>query len=102
LFINTGWFRVGGTLPPVLDQGTDLYNLSILAFDLTEHDLRRILYDHLFLRNAAPEDNIPYTPDDLQELADYYAHNSQYVIGLGRLVGSGLWYPDNNAHLFDR
>ncbi len=88
-----GWMRVGRVLPFVLDEGTtDLYFATGLTFDLTETMLRQILYDHLFLRNVSPEDNVAYTPELLAEISDYYATQGENVIGLGRLIGPGLWY----------
>ena len=98
IFIGTGWLRIGNIdLPPVLNQGqTDVYSLCHLPLDLTENELRRILYDHLFVRHVlAPTTNIVYTPAMLDPLRDYYTEHSECVIGLGHLVANGFWYPDH-------
>jgi hypothetical protein len=99
LLIGAGWLKVGGILPPWLDEGhTDIYNLGFLTLDLDEITLRRILYDHLFRRNAAGDAD--YSPEDLAALDTFYRHNHGKLIGLGKLVGGGLWYadcPDNKA-----
>jgi hypothetical protein len=95
ILIKSGWLRVGMLLPPILDGGrTDLYILLHLPLDLQENVLRRILYDHLFLRRAAAEDDLEYDPDDLQILTRYYQNHKDAVIGLGELIGPGLWYAE--------
>src|SRR5579859_1511317 len=54
IFIGSGWLRAEAeNLPPLLDKGTDIYKVSHLIFDLSENELRRILYDSLFLRRAS-------------------------------------------------
>lgn len=93
ILISAGWLKVGGILPPLLDGGTtDIYNLSFLALDLDETTLKRILYDHLFLRNQATDDNADYTHADIRQLHNYYTQHQGGLVGLGQLVGSGLWY----------
>lgn len=96
IYIGSGWLRTGAVLPPLLDSGaTDVYELNHLAMDLSESSFRRILYDHLKRRWAAAEDDVPYTPEILQELADYYREHSNCLIGTGHLVGPGYWYADH-------
>jgi len=100
IYIGTGWLRIGNIdLPPVLNQGnTDLYSLCHLPFDLTEAEVRRILYDHLFLRHqSSPADVVKYTPEVLSPLQAYYAGHGECIIGFGHVVGQGFWYPDH-AH----
>jgi adenosine tuberculosinyltransferase len=95
IWLGAGWIRLGITLPTILDGGrTDVYGLSHLALDLQESVLRRVLYDHLFRRWAGPEDDVNYTSNDLRELGDFYREHRDGVVGLGKLVGPGLWYPD--------
>jgi hypothetical protein len=76
------------------DGGADLYFTTGLPLDITEDMMRRILYDHLFLRGVAPEDNADYASADLDTLRAYYATQGQGVIGLGQLIGPGLWYAE--------
>jgi hypothetical protein len=95
LLIGAGWLKVGGILPPWLDEGhTDIYNLGFLTLDLDELTVRRILYDHLYRRNAAGDADADYSPEDLAALDNFYRHNHGKLIGLGKLVGAGLWYAD--------
>jgi hypothetical protein len=99
ILIGAGWLRVGAILPPLLDAGsTDIYTLNHLTLDLQELTLRRILYDHLFQRWAAPEDDGDYTEADLATFRDYYRVHQNCLVGLGHLVGPGFWYPDH-AHV---
>jgi len=97
LVIGSGWLRVGAILPPVLDNGnTDIYNVSNLVLDLEEHTLRCILYDRIFRRWAAPEDDTTYNLDDLALLKHYYTVHKRCSIGVGELIGSAsLWYPEH-------
>jgi hypothetical protein len=96
MLIGAGWLRVGAILPPLLDAGsTDIYTLNHLTLDLQELTLRRILYDHLFQRWAAPEDDGDYTEADLDTFRDYYRVHQNCLVGLGHLVGPGFWYPDH-------
>ncbi len=100
IYVAAGWLRVGGVLPPLLDKGaTDIYILSHLALDLTEYEARRILYDHLFLRWAANEDRVGYSPEDLAVLPTFYDTHRDHVTGVGQLVGPGLWYPTDPSAL---
>lgn len=93
ILIDGGWMRVGSIVPPVLDRGkTDLYYLNHLSLDLSEETARRILYDHLFLRWAGPEDDAVYEEADLAALRAYYQSVKPRVSGLGELVGPGVWY----------
>ncbi|MFT3768118.1 MAG: hypothetical protein QM820_21925 [Minicystis sp.] len=98
ILILGGWLRVGHVLPPLLDGGrTDIYDVPHLAIDLQEGALRRILHDHLFLRRAVSEDGISYTAEDLRALSAHYAAHDGCVLGVGHLVGPGVWHPEH-AH----
>jgi len=99
IFIGSGWLRVDNTSVPVLlNRGSvDIYTLAHLPLDLTEGEVRRILYDRIFGRqvSSAGED-LKYTPDVLGPLRDYYIEHSECVTGLGHLVAEKLWYPDHD------
>jgi hypothetical protein len=98
ILIISGLLRTGAvTLPPILDRGTDVYNLSHLIYDLTENDVRRILYDSLFLRrSSSPTEDVKYTPDVLDPLSKYYEEHANCMIGPGHLVAGKFWYPDHD------
>lgn len=96
MVICAGSIRVGTIVPTTLDKGgVDIYNLPYLALDLQESAMRRMLYDHLFLRSALSDDFMEYTPDTLKTLGDYYQQHAECVIGLGHIVGPGMWYADH-------
>jgi predicted PolB exonuclease-like 3'-5' exonuclease len=96
LFINSGWLIGAGLIPAVFaNNAVDLYTLNTLALDMPEVTLRRILYDHLFLRHAAPYDDTKYSADNLNQFAQYYNAHHQCVVGLGHLLGPNMWYPDH-------
>jgi hypothetical protein len=100
VFIGGGWLRIGNAdLPPVLNNGkTDIYSLSHLPLDLSEAEVRRILYDRLFLRYASsPETNMSYTMQTTKALKTYYDAHRNCILGTGHLVGPDLWYPDHKC-----
>jgi adenosine tuberculosinyltransferase len=96
LLIGAGWLRVGGILPPLLDAGqTDIYNMAALILDMNEETLRRILYDHLFLRNAWSDADQNYSVDNIAQLACHQEQHGNCLIGLGKLEGPGIWYAEH-------
>jgi adenosine tuberculosinyltransferase len=93
IFLGAGWMRIGLITPPILDGGnTDIYTLSHLTLDLDEETLRRILYDHIYVR-LLPDDDLSYQPEHLDELRDFYEKQHGKLVGLGQLVGPGIWHP---------
>ena len=82
LAISYDQLRVSEVLPPLLDQGTDVYHLTYLPFELTDHDIRVILYDHLIVRPAARHDQTNYSEEDLAMLR-WSRENRDRVEGLG-------------------
>ncbi len=104
VYIGSGWLLAGNaSLPPILNAGnTDAYFLSHLPLDLTIDEVRHILFDKLFLRPAvALTDNLKYRGESLESLRTYYDEHSDCVVGLGHLVGPGLWYPDHVHPAFE-
>lgn len=98
IFIGSGWLRFGNVdAPPVLNVGqTDFYSLLHLPLDLTESEVRRILYDRLFSRSIMSFTTVvKYTPQVLEPLRLYFAEHSECVLGLGHVVGDGFWQPDH-------
>ncbi len=82
LAISYDQLRVSEVLPPLLDQGTDVYHLTYLPFELTDHDIRVILYDHLIVRPASRHDQTNYSKEDLEMLRWSREHRNR-VEGLG-------------------
>jgi tuberculosinol/isotuberculosinol synthase len=78
---------------PLLATGEeDLYfSLSPSPY-MTEHQLRAILYDHLYVRPTPEPDYRELTSGELGWLRDYYRKNRDYAFGVGRLQFN-LWIP---------
>ncbi len=95
LYIGAGNLTVGKVLPPILDQGTNFYNLAFLALDLQEITFRKILYDYLFNRQLITDDFMQYSGADLQTLKTYYKEHWDCLVGLGQAIGPGIWYADH-------
>lgn len=97
IYLGSGWLRFGNTdLPPVLNNASaNIYSLSTLMYDVSEHSIRRILYDCVFRRHVTTaKSDLAYTPDVLETLREFYEVHEDDVLGLGQLVGPGFWYPE--------
>ena len=78
---------------PLLSTGEeDLYFSVSPSPYMTEHQLRAILYDHLFVRPVPEPDYTKLTEGEQNWLRDYYRHNKDYVFGAGKLKFN-LWFP---------
>jgi len=79
---------------PLLSTGEeDLYfSLSPSPY-MTEHQLRAILYDHIYVRPTPEPDYTKFGVDELNWLREYYRHNKDYAFGVGKLKFN-LWFPD--------
>jgi adenosine tuberculosinyltransferase len=80
---------------PLLTTGKeDLYATLAPSADLTETQLREILYDHLVTRRA-PEPDYDALPDEaLAAMAGYNERHRGDTLGVGRLDPcTGLWHP---------
>ena len=79
---------------PLLTTGEeDLYfSLSPSPY-MTEHQLRAILYDHIYVRPTPEPDYTKLPAEELNWLREYYRHNKDYVFGVGKLKFN-LWFPE--------
>jgi tuberculosinol/isotuberculosinol synthase len=79
---------------PLLSTGEeDLYfSLSPSPY-MTQHQLRAILYDHLYVRPAPEPDYTTLTGDERDWLREYYRKNKDYAFGVGKLKFN-LWLPE--------
>ena len=91
---------VGFAQPEMFDVpliGTGLEHLYVTlnpSPDLTEIQIREILYDHLVTRRAAPVNYDALSPEAELELAAYNEHCKGKTLGVGRLdMLTGLWEP---------
>lgn len=95
LFIGFDKFSVFDM--PLLGTGQeDLYfSLSPSPY-MTQHQLRAILYDHLYVRPTPEPDYTKLTQDELNWLKDHYRKNKDYAFGVGKLK-FGLWIPERGS-----
>jgi hypothetical protein len=96
IFVCGGRMQTDLVLPSLLGP-TDLYFLSHIEFDLTEQELRNILYDYLFCRNANYVDYMRYTPESIMALKEYYDKHRNCVLGLGEIIGNIKWHPNHSC-----
>lgn len=82
---------------PLLGTGQeDLYfSLSPSPY-MTQHQLRAILYDHLYVRPTPEPDYTKLTREELNWLRDYYRKNKDYAFGVGKLKFD-LWIPERGT-----
>ena len=92
LFIGFDKFSVFDM--PLLSTGEeDLYfSLSPSPY-MTQHQLRAILYDHLYVRPAPEPDYTKLTEEERNWLREYYRKNKDYAFGVGKLKFN-LWIPE--------
>jgi hypothetical protein len=85
---------------PLLNNGLEhLYVTLNPSPDLTERQLREILYDHLVARRAAPVDYEALSPRAQQDLAKYTERSKGDTLGIGRIDPlTGLWRPVLPTH----
>jgi tuberculosinol/isotuberculosinol synthase len=95
LFIGFDKFSVFDM--PLLTTGAeDLYfSLSPSPY-MTQHQLRAILYDHIFVRPTPEPDYTKFSNEELQWLRDYYRKNKDYAFGVGKLRFN-LWLPERGS-----
>jgi adenosine tuberculosinyltransferase len=80
---------------PLLTTGLEhLYVTLNPSPDLTERQLREILYDHLVTRRAPPVDYDALSPEAELALVDYTERCKGSTLGIGRIDSlTGLWRP---------
>jgi tuberculosinol/isotuberculosinol synthase len=80
---------------PLLTTGQeDLYATLTPSAELTEKQLREILYDHLVTRRLAEDDYEGLTDEALTALAGYYERYRGVTLGIGRIDPlTGTWKP---------
>lgn len=79
---------------PLLTTGEeDLYfSLSPSPY-MTTHQLRAILYDHIYVRPTPEPDYTKLPAEELNSLRAYYRINKDYAFGVGKLKFN-LWLPE--------
>ena len=78
---------------PLLGLGQeDLYFTVAPSPYLDDHQLRCILYDHIYMRGAEEQDYTKMSKRDLQFMHNFYRSHRATTLGVGTLRG-GIWYP---------
>ena len=81
-------------MPLVAMGNEDLYFTVSPSPYLTQHQLRGILYDHLYNRRGGEPDYTLMQPDDWALMKDFYRANSERTLGVGaKQKRGGFWYP---------
>jgi tuberculosinol/isotuberculosinol synthase len=80
-------------MPLVSTGNEDLYYSLSPSPYMTERQLRAILYDHLYVRRVPEPEYAKLEPAELDWLREYYRHNKDYVLGVGKLKFD-IWFPD--------
>ncbi len=79
---------------PLLATGEeDLYFSISPSPYMTQHQLRTILYDHLYIRRAPEPDYTNLQETELDWLRNYYRKNRDHAFGVGKLKFN-LWIPE--------
>jgi tuberculosinol/isotuberculosinol synthase len=83
-------------MPLLSTGGEDLYfSLSPSPY-MTQHQLRAILYDHIYVRRTPEPDYTKLKEDELTWLRNYYRDNKDHAFGVGKLKFD-LWIQDTNT-----
>jgi tuberculosinol/isotuberculosinol synthase len=81
---------------PLLATGEeDLYFSVSPSPYMTIHQLRAILYDHIYVRKVSEPDYTKMSKDELDWLREYYRNNKDHAYGVGRLKFN-LWFQEGN------
>ena len=79
-------------MPLVSTGSEDLYFTICPSPYLSSHQLRAILYDHLYSRGSGEEDYAALEAAEWQMMSEFYQANLENTLGVGTRVGQ-IWYP---------
>ncbi len=92
LFIGFSKLRVYDY--PLLNLGQEnLYFTAAPSLYLSESQLRRILYDHIYLRRHENQNYAEMSGESFRLIQNFYLANRENTLGVGMLRG-GIWVPD--------
>jgi tuberculosinol/isotuberculosinol synthase len=92
LFI--GFDRFSAFDMPLLATGEeDLYFTVSPSPYMDQGQLRRILYDHMYMRRSPEPEYADLSPEELQDLRNFYTKHREYTLGTGKLL-HGIWTPE--------
>jgi hypothetical protein len=77
---------------PMLGWGEEsLYYTVAPSLYLNEHQLRKILYDYIYLRPVQDPDYFTMHKEDFENMRRFYTLNRDATYGVGEMRG-GIWY----------
>ena len=77
---------------PLLGSGDEsLYFTIAPSLYLNGHQLRSILYDHIYLRPVQDPDYAEMPAKEFEFMRNYYQKNQDIIYGVGQIRG-GIWY----------
>lgn len=79
-------------MPLVATGDEDLYFTVSPSPYLSAHQLRGILYDHIYARPGGESDYSALGPDEQRWMRAFYRQNRDSTLGVGTKRG-GVWYP---------
>jgi len=83
---------------PMLGKGEEsLYFTVAPSLYMDEHQLREILYDHIYLRPLEEPDYSTLTGEDIAMMHHYYQLNREMTFGVGR-VRAGIWHSNTEVN----
>jgi tuberculosinol/isotuberculosinol synthase len=78
---------------PLLGWGEEsLYFTVAPSLYMSSDQLRKILYDYLYLRPVQDPDYFTMPPEDFETMRRFYEVNREVTFGVGEMRG-GIWYP---------
>lgn len=78
---------------PMLSWGEEsLYYTAAPSLYMTGRQLRRVLYDYLYLRPVQDPDYFTMPQEDFETMRHFYDVNREVTFGVGEMRG-GIWYP---------
>lgn len=81
-------------VPLITTGDEDLYATLTPSADLTERQLREILYDHLVTRRVPEEDYGALSDGALEAMVEYNERHKGITLGIGRVDPlTGIWNP---------
>lgn len=82
-------------MPLVTTGEEDLYFTVSPSPYMDQSQLRRILYDHIYTRRSPEPEYADLSPEELQDLRDFYSSHGERTLGTGKLL-HGIWVPQLN------
>lgn len=78
---------------PLLSSGEeDLYFMAAPCLYLSDHQLRHILYDHLYTRSIDHPDYAEMSKEGFLAMKKFYTDNREITLGVGKMLDN-VWLP---------